>query len=162
MRDSFEALTTNDEFSKQQYSVKSLNNDRQLGVEYSANSIPSIINSSILNQCYRNPVVTVNEDIVTINTGEEFECYDLYEYLENVKVVFKTNHKVISANSDSKDGNSHIWNITKEGTKNIEISYDNSVTSINFIPYLIIGIVVVFVMIICYYIIKKSKKNNEI
>lgn len=161
LRDSFEALLSKDEFSKNDYSIKSLNNKEQLGVEYYNKKLESMINSTILNQCYSNPSVIIDKNIVKIKTGDSFECYELYENLESVKVTFKTNHKVIYTNSDLKQGNSYIWNITEKGNKNIEISYDNSKTNFDFVLYLGIFIVFIVLIIIATVIIKKLKNRNE-
>ena len=124
VRDSFNSLLDSDEFGQENYNVKSLTNDERLGVEYTSKAASSIINSSILNQCYNNPKIENNDGIITINTGSNFECYEFYDNLESVRVVFKTNHKVISTNAEEVDGDKYIWNITKNGNKQIEIVLD--------------------------------------
>ena len=50
IRDSFNALIEEDEFSKDNYKVKSLNTETQLGIEYSNNKLESVINSTALNK----------------------------------------------------------------------------------------------------------------
>lgn len=161
LREIFESLTINDEFAEENYSIKSLNNDNQLGVEYYSNKTKKIINSSALNQCYINPQMTESENIVKINTGSDFKCYEYYNTLDTVKVIFKTNHKVISSNADIVEGNKYIWNITKDGNKQIEISYDKTVINKNSMTIIIISVIVVLVILSIYYFISVKRKNEN-
>jgi len=164
IRDSFNSFLERDEFSVEEYKVRSLENEDQLGIEYSSSASESILNSSVLNQCYTNPTLNKVDDIVTIDTGTNFDCYDLYENLDSIKIVLKTNHKIVSTNADLVDGNSYIWNITKDSNKQIVISYYDSIVS-NSIDYkiLILGFsVLVLFGIFIYFVIRKFKKNNEI
>lgn len=139
LRQTFDSLLNeSDEFSVEEYSVKSLNKEGQLGVEYNSNKISELRNSSVINQCYTNPSFEVNDSIVTINTGTNFTCYDFYDNLETIKVVLTTNHKVISSNADIVEDNKYIWNITENGNKQIEFSYDKDIVNKN---YLLIAIV---------------------
>ena len=161
LRDSFNAILSRDEFSKDDYSIESLNNKNQLGFKYNNEKLESIINSTILNQCYTNPSVKIKNNIVEIQTGDSFECYELYENLESVKVTFKTNHKVISTNADLKQDNKYIWNITEKGNKNIKISYDNSKknTDFNIYIYIVVGglVLIILLSIISKKIITKNR-----
>ncbi len=162
IRESFESLLDDDEFSREEYKTKSLSSEDQLGVEYTSSSAASIINSSIVNTCYSNPKVDKDGNIVTINTGSNFECYDLYDNLDTVRVVFRTNHKVISTNASSVEGDSYIWNITKDSNKEIQITYDESITKPNYILYIAIFILIVILGISIYFISKKVKNKNNI
>lgn len=163
LRETFDSLLTSDEFSDDIYSVKSLNSEGQLGVEYYSSELDDIINSSAINQCYINPQMIEDENIITINTGNNFKCYEYYENLETIKVVFKTNHKVISSNADIVEDNKYIWNITKEGNKQIEISYDKTDVSTNYWPIIIICMVVILLIgIVAYYIYNKQNNENKI
>ena len=43
----------------------------------------------------------VDEDgIISIDTGDQFECYNYYDSLDSVKITLETDHKVISNNAD--------------------------------------------------------------
>ena len=44
-------------------------------------SAKNLINSSAINQCYTNPHVEKRDKIVTIETGNDFNCYEYYENL---------------------------------------------------------------------------------
>lgn len=164
LRESIEILLDEeDEFSVQDYSVKSLNSDTQLGLEYSSNSSTTLINSSAINQCYTNPTIEFNGDIVTFNSGNDFKCYEYYDNLDTISVVLKTDYEVISSNAESIDDNKYMWNITKDGNKEIEISYKQNTskkalgTTIMFIAGLIL-----IALVITYYIYSKFKSENKI
>lgn len=164
LRQNFKELAEPSIYSDHNYNVKVIEKEDELGLEYSSSSANSIINSSIIQQCYINPNVKVIGDVVTINTGSNFKCFEYYNILESVKVVFKTNHEVISTNADEVDGDSYIWNFTKNSNKQIKISYYESKVKKEFNPLwviisiIIIGLVSVFVI----FIITKSKNNNKI
>lgn len=165
LRETFESLlTSGDQFSEENYKVKSLNSDSQLGIEYSSSYSTSILNSSVLNQCYINPSVTIVDDVVTIDTGSDFKCYEYYQSLDTIKVIFKTNHKVISTNAEIQDGDSYAWNFTKDSSKEIKISYYQSVVNSSINIFLIVTVIVIFIALFVgiYFVIKKSKDVNKI
>lgn len=165
LRESFDMLANEelDDFSVLDYSVESLNSDTQLGVEYYSDSTESLINSSAINQCYSNPKLEINDNIVTFNTGNDFTCYDYYENLETINVVLVTDYKVISSNAEIVDGNKYIWNITKDGNKNIEISYEQYFFEDSYLGTIIfvIALVVIF-SLVTLYIYKKKREENKI
>ena len=165
LRESFDMLVNgeDDEFSVQDYSIKSLDTDTQLGVEYYSDASKTLINSSAINQCYTNPTIEINDNIITFNSGNEFTCYDYYDNLETISIVLNTNYKVISSNAEVVEDNKYIWHITKDGNKNIEISYEqdtskNSVTTTIIIIVALIGLA----SVVSYYIYNKYKKENRI
>lgn len=164
LRELFDPSIYSDEFSKADYKFKSLSDKNHLEIQYSSNELESAINSSMLNQCYNNPTVVEKDNIITIQTGNDFECYKDYDNLESIEIRFKTNHKVISTNSDLAENDVYIWNLTKEGNKNIIISYDNSQTYNKYLPIIIIGVIVLLMAlgILINFIIKKTKERNEI
>jgi len=165
LRESFEMLINEekDEFSVEDYSIKSLNTDNQLGLEYYSDSSKTLINSSIINQCYTNPTIEINDNIVSFNSGNEFTCYEYYDNLETINIVLNTNYKVISSNADSVEDNKYMWTITEDGNKNIEISYEQYVSKSSKATtiILIVGLVVIG-SVVGYYIYNKCKKENKI
>jgi len=165
LRESFEMLINEekDEFSVEDYSIKSLNTDNQLGLEYYSDSSKTLINSSIINQCYTNPTIEINDNIVSFYSGNEFTCYEYYDNLETINIVLNTNYKVISSNADSVEDNKYMWTITEDGNKNIEISYEQYVSKSSKATtiILIVGLVVIG-SVVGYYIYNKCKKENKI
>lgn len=164
LRELYSSLLVSDQFSSNNYNVKSLSNDNRLGVEYKSKNLESVLNSSILNQCYINPSVEVKNDIVYIDTGIQFQCFEYYETLESIKIVLKTNHKVVSTNASEQKGNSYIWNFTKDSDKRIEvIYYQNEIKkSFDYITLIVIVFLVLCVGTLVYILLNKKKKNNEI
>lgn len=164
LRQNFKELAEPSIYSDHNYNVKVIEKEDELGLEYSSSSANSIINSSIIQQCYINPNVKVIDDVVTINTGSNFKCFQYYDILESVKVVFKTNHEVISTNADEVDGDSYIWNFNKNSNKQIKISYYESKVKKEFNPlWVIISIISIgLVSVLVLFIITKSKNNNKI
>lgn len=160
VRDSFDALLSGDEFSRQDYSIKSLNSEDQLGVKYSNDSLESLENSSVINQCFNNPSISVEDNIVYIDTGE-FECFDLYDNLDSIRIAFKTNHKVLDTNADTIENDSYIWNITKDSNKVIKISYDSSITKINYTTYVVVAIIFIVLIIGLLLVFRKVKNKNN-
>lgn len=164
LRETFDSLVNHEnEFSNDPYKVKSLNNNERLGVEYTSSSAKSILNSSILNQCYINPSVVVIDEIVEINTGTNFKCYEYYDNLDTIKVIFKTNHEVISTNATEKNGNTYIWNFTKDSNKDIKISYyENVVNNSNSLVFIFIIVIIVLIVGSGIYLLsKKINKTNS-
>lgn len=164
LRETFESLSNGDQFTDENYKIRSLNTSSQLGVEYKSDSLNSVINSSILNQCYINPSVTELDGIITIDTGNNFKCFEYYENLETIEIIFETNHEIVSTNAQKTDGNKYIWNFTEDSDKQIIISYyeDFVKKSLDWASIVIISIMVVLVSIFAYFLIKKYKESNEI
>lgn len=163
LREMQESMLAKDSFASKNYKVKSLNNNNQLGLEYTSTN-EQLFNSSILNQCYINPVVDIRDGIVTLNTGNNFKCYEYYDNLDEIKIILKTNHEVISTNAEEIHGNSYIWNISKESNKQIEISYYENFTKKTFNWFNVVIIVLILAAISggIYFLIKKNRKSNSI
>lgn len=164
VKELYDSVLLEDQFSKKNYKIKSLENKNQLGFKYESFKLEGVINSYVLNQCYMDPLYSTEGDIITIKTGSNFMCYEYYDTLENIKVVFKTNHEVVSTNSHSTEGNSYIWNFTKDSDKNIEISYYQSKVNKTINIWFIVGCVIFSIIIgmVYYIVVRKNKKSNSI
>ena len=165
LRDSFKAQleVANDEFSVQSYTVKDLSTDTTLELEYKSNSSRELTNSSAINQCYANPIIEIEDKVINFSTGSEFTCYDYYENLEDITIILKTNHKVLSSNANMVEDNKYIWVLTKDGEKNIEFSYEKK--DVKEMNSLSIGLIVILVLVVGFvslYIYKKFKEENKI
>lgn len=164
LRGLFDSYLSKDVYSKADYTIKSLNNNDRLGIDYKNNNLSEIKNLSLLNQCYNDYYVSNTSDIVQISTGENFTCNDYYNNLESFKVVIKTNHKVLSSNATRVEGNKYIWEIGSSDSKNIEFSYSKDEIIKSF-PYLIVTLCVLGICIlICIYFLIRRKiiSNNKI
>lgn len=155
-----------DEFSMEEYTVKDLSTDNKLALEYNSNNSKyskSLINSPAINQCYTNPIMRIEDDVIKFSTGSDFDCYEYYDTLDEVKIVLKTNHKVISSNAQKIEDDKYIWILTKDGEKNIEFSYEKmDVKESNLITIVGIIILILVVGFVSLYLYRKSKEENKI
>lgn len=108
-------------------------------------------------------------DELLISTSKKFLCFDSQEGLDNVTVRIKTKREVYSSNADSVDGNTYIWNITKDDKDDAsiqmvvssEIEDSLSFWEKNMLFLIAIGIFIVGGIV--YIILKKhSDKVDEI
>lgn len=126
---------------------------------------------SIVRKCYEKVEINKGEKI-TINTSDEFLCFDYYKDLDDVTIKMSTDFKEVETNSNLNSDGEYIWNITKETAQNspIKISIDTTSkeqnsNSINFLKITIFGIVIITLLIIIFVILKinkKIKKNHEV
>lgn len=129
--------------------------------------------TSIIRKCYEDININEENDYIEINTTNKFLCFELFNNLTSVEVIYKNNkNKKIDSNSDYINNNQYIWNINKNNKNNKPINlkiYKNenasSVKKNNFnfkmLIILIIFILLIFGLIIIK-IINKIKKNNTI
>ena len=79
-----------------------------------------------------------------------------------IKVTLKINHEIISTNGEKVDDDTYIWNITKDGSKRITLSYAQfyNGNDINILA-IIIGIIVSIGLGIGIYILYNKKIKVE-
>ena len=160
VRELFTKEVKGDIYSAREGKSKLIDNDHELGIIYK-NKTNDYISASSINYCYSEPIFTRKNKDVTIDTGEDFLCYDLYENIESIRIIIKTNNKVISSNAHEINGNNYIWNITENGSKRIMLSYEER--DFNLIYSIIIITVVILIAIITISTLKKLRiKNNSI
>lgn len=122
---------------------------------------------TVAKKCYEEIKVTKDKKYITIETSEEFLCFDTFEELENVSISFKTNYEVIDSNADDINTNRYIWRI-KEEEKDYKPIYikmenknvDQTEKAKNSIPYFAI-ILLIILGIAIFLFVKKRKKNND-
>lgn len=127
----------------------------------------------IINTCYDYfSLVNKNDNDnykLILSTSKKFNCFDLYDNLDDVTINISTKKKVYDNNADSVNGNTYTWYINKD-TKDdaaISIVMDGSIDkSLSFFEKNILFIIilgVLFIGLIIYLIIKKrSDKVNKI
>lgn len=151
VRDAFKSFKLDTDFSKNSAKIEHIDEKNKLGIVYSNELLlDNYNNSSILNQCYDEPTIDITKNSLYINTGSEFNCFDYYEYLDEIKIVLKTNYKVDSNNADSVRNNTYTWNITKNNynRKSIELKINRAKTvRDNTYIYILVGIVAVVIVI---------------
>lgn len=142
-------------------------NKNYAGYEYKSNFDDRETNlPTIANKCYDYVNIIKDETTLTIQTSDEFLCYDKFDLLENVNITFNTNYKVIDSNADVINENKLEWKIT-EDLKEYKPLYVKLETNKiikekgNNIP-LIFGIIVsAFIIGLITVIYIKRKQNNE-
>ena len=90
----------------------------------------NIEKSNIIKTCYDNITFLNNAKDINIKTSSKFLCFEEYPDLKNVEIVIKTDKTIINHNADKVEGNTYIWNITKENANNKEIKLSSLKESI--------------------------------
>lgn len=124
--------------------------------------------TSFIEECYPEYSIINNQDVLVINTGEEFVCYNKFgnEKIENTKIVISTKLNVLNNNADKINGNRYIWNIDESNyyDKPIIMKIDKSNAN-NESTFLlgIISLIIIIVGVLIYLFVKfKRIKNNSI
>lgn len=172
MDKSFDSLTVKSIYDEKNYNITRIKDNTKSGVEYNKEfSMEDFNTETIAKQCFKNFMYVSNEKGFYIDTGKDSNCFQIYEYLDQINVTLKSSYVVKDNNADKIDGNIYIWNINRDNYKDkrIKISflYNNAVDNIkkeesyskivNFILYSL-GIVILIVCIIIYEKVRKSNK----
>lgn len=59
-----------------------------------------------------------NNNIISLNTSEEFLCGDYYPNVGQVEINITSKYEIIESNADKKNNNKHTWIINKKNYKN--------------------------------------------
>lgn len=161
------------------YDVKVIDNSLLLSYDH---NISTMKKSTIALSCFKKVRLIRDTNKLYINTTNGLTCYDDYDNLENVKVIIKSNDKVISNNADKIEDNKYIWNFTRANkNKSINLVLESqeqkgtiisktssSVNNINnqlqFIEryaYYIFVAVLAIILVIGYIVYKKIKKQES-
>lgn len=132
-------------------------------------SIEDYNNAEIFSYCYDAHNVIKEDNYILISTSNVFKCFDIYDELDNVDIILKTNHKSMENNADEVDGYIYKWHITKDNYKNKNIyiklyqdkyvfNYENEFVK----KALVIGGVLIFLTLIILVFVIKKKRASEI
>lgn len=161
------SITTEErqEFYNYKYSNEYIN----LDYKYNLNDYEI---SNTFNRCYELSNLSYDDNYYYILTSNEFKCLNYMEYeAEEVKINFKSNHKIINSNADYINNNIHTWIINKNNMNNkpieikIEKDYkeDNNTQIKENNSFLVITLVAIIVVFVLFIILKiKSKKADAI
>lgn len=157
------------------YNIIKNSDNSEITFDYSYN-VDNFNDNVFARSCYQ--YVTVmnsydeeeQRDELLISTSKKFLCFDSQEGLDNVTVRIKTKREVYSSNADSVDGNTYIWNITKDDKDDASIqmvvSSEIDGGSLSFWEKNMLFLIVIGIFIvggIVYIILKKhSDKVDEI
>lgn len=134
-----------------------------LGYDY--NEETNYVNSSLVYSLFDK--IEITDDYINVSGGKNI--FDNYSNLEQIVVSFKTDKKVLEANSDEVKNNTYYWYINKINydKKTIKINIDKSVVieefnenvnNITRIVFILLG-VVLFIGLI--FVLIKFKNSNK-
>lgn len=122
---------------------------------------------SQLRKCYKDFTLTYDDNQIKLTTSNEFLCATYYKDVTNLTIIINSDYKITNSNSDSKNNNTHTWNITKNNYSNkpIELTIDKNETfeqeeTSNISIYQILIIIIFFLLIIVLIIRKKDTKRR--
>lgn len=131
-----------------------------------------LTNSKFYKQFYETLNYNVSGSIHEITNNSQFLVYNENDperfMVENATITLELPYKVISNNADHVDKIRGIykWDIEKDTVdKDISISFDDSITNINYYNYIdevIIFIILLIIMIFLFIFTKNKKNNNEL
>lgn len=142
-------------------------------LKYGKFTLDNFSKSSIVKKCYQYFSIKEEEDNIIISTSLENLCFEEYPILDSITINLKTNHKVVSSNSNSVNGYHYTWNINKENKDDAAIlitlkkddyifNYENQFIKKVIYFIIIIGIILSVGSICYFYFRKKNMKVNEI
>lgn len=121
--------------------------------------------------CFDNSTIEFDNSILSID-AKNFNCFKKYSSLDSLTIEITTEYQVQTHNADQVNGNTYIYNITKQNNKNINFSlkYENYeskgnsvITNNNQSMMLIISLIAIIIFsLLLLFIYQKSKKNNKI
>ena len=148
------------------YNYKYSNEYINLNYKYNLNDFEV---SNTFNRCYELSNLSYDDNYYYILTSKEFKCLKYMEYeAKEIKINFKSNHKIINSNADYINNNIHTWIINKNNMKNkpIEIKIEKEYKEDNntkieeknnsFLVIILVTIIMIFVL----FIILKRKSNK--
>lgn len=150
--------TMDDPYANKPYNVEKIDDSSGLGLKYNqTSSIDDIENISVLNQCYIDFMIKTDENNIIVDTGDNFKCYEYFEYLDNVKIVLKTNHKVRSSNGTKNLDGTYTWNFDKNSNHQIKFTISKEVEKKDYKGIILISLCLIGLIGYKIYLSKKEK-----
>ncbi len=114
------------------YTNTIINDSKRYGTNYSYNfTRDNFINSTAINTCYKEVTIKKNDNIFVLETEKEASCLNGLNALDKLTINISTDYKVLSSNSDSKDGNTYTWVVTNENYQNKPIKFMYTIDNTN-------------------------------
>lgn len=157
-----DALTT--------YRSRKISSTNELGVELSYSfDIDRYLDSAVLNYYSFGLEKEITEDnILTLSTSSIRGLFDRYPLLDEINVVLKTNHIVLSHNADKSGQGVFTWNVTKDYItkhKEIRLELDLNRTKTylpNYVTWIILGVGALIIIGGGLWFYNKSLDKNRI
>ena len=131
--------------------------DVNLSYDYKATEFKD---ANSLNSCFEN-IIYYDTDSYYIYVYGEF----YWLYTDEISINIKTDNNVIRSNATSVEGNIYTWRINNENKEDVDIELEVSkgFPLKKIVKYtIIVGLGLVFIFVVIYYIYNKNKKNNSI
>ncbi|MEE3342512.1 MAG: hypothetical protein VZS44_00265 [Bacilli bacterium] len=80
-------------------------------------TIGNFSNSYILNSCYDKVDAFVYKNKFILSTTGKFNCFELYDQVDSVKVSINSQYELIDTNASKINGFNYEWNINKNNLK---------------------------------------------
>ena len=147
------------------YEKKRIDDGKYIGMNLSfAYSGANYQKSSMLDRCFYKKSFIKTKDYIILYTEEGASCFykDETKLLDSLNVNIKTDLNVVENNADSVKGNVYTWKFTKDNfsKKNILIKIKRS-GKFNFIPFIVILIILSVFLIIFIRVRNINKKSNK-
>lgn len=158
-----------EEVKTRSFNLNKINDDLYYGISYENSfDLEKYNNSPLLQQCYKDVTINVEDNIIVINSSNYFNCFDYYGYLDNVNIKLTTNYVSLSNNADKVNENEYNWIITKDNYKNKSIYIELDKTKyllteekvdklLNIILIILGGLALIFGI----FVFIKIKKSNK-
>lgn len=152
------------------YNTEKISNNSELGIKLSYDfDIENYKDSSILDYYLTNLSVDLTEDnILKIYATPEWKIFSRYSELETINITVKTNHEIIKTNADSNNGGVLKWKVNKNSSRYgksvvLELNLNETKTYFpEYISYIILLCIVIFIAFIGYKIYYKVKLSDEV
>lgn len=156
------------------YKKKLTSTTTTMGLNYKSDfDLDTYSSIAIPYRCYQYFTVLDEGDDIVISTSTKNICYDLYEWLDNITINVKTNHKVLDSNADSVKNGVYTWHLTRDNasnksiqikfsTKKFIVNYNNENLKSNLSLPLIIGIVLILAGVVLLILRMVQKNANKI
>ena len=156
------------------YSMNVNDDYYRLNYSYQRNLV-DLPNSFFAGECYQEISVTNDEDLITLNSSNEFLCLELEDgvSVDNVEINITTDLRVTRQNADEVNGNTYTWNVDITNYDNtpidITLKRNNSVSiedvevnEASYLSFIIFGSIALVLIIITAIAYFKRKKSNDI
>lgn len=140
-----------------------INENKDYGYKYSNSyKLKKYRDLSMVANCYDNIDISIDDNI-SLETSDEFKCFDKYSLLDEVTVNIYYSGNVINTNASKKDNNVYTWEINKENYQNSKIYFEAEKSKIKIIStFQAVGLVVFVLLIGITYFLYRKKNSGKV
>ena len=160
LKEIMDSLLEEDEYVKSTSTTELIDEKDRYGIKYNNSyELNDIVSNTLISQCYNNPIVKIENNVLTIDSGTDFTCFDNYEEFESMEVTIDTDYEVLSNNASKTKGNKYTWKIERLNDTRImmDISLEESNNSI-----ILLIIIILFITVVGFVLYNNFKRKQEI